>query len=97
MKIRILRTAIEDLAAGRIFYDRQSDGVGGYFVSCMYAEIDALVLQAGHHRIINGYHRIITRRFPYAIYYEKSGQTVVVHRVLDCRRNPKWINERLSE
>jgi hypothetical protein len=99
MKIRILRTAIDYLATGRIFYDRQSDGAGRYFVSCLFAEIDALalVLQAEHHRIINEYHRIITRRFPYASHYEKSGQIVVVHRMPDCRWNPKWIRERLSE
>jgi hypothetical protein len=31
MKVRILRPALEDLAVGRQFYDRQEDGVGDYF------------------------------------------------------------------
>ena len=91
MKIKILRSAIEDMAAGRSFYDRQGEGIGAYFASCMFAEIDSLVLQAGHHRVVIGYHRIITRRFPYAIYYKKTDDFVVVHRILDCRRTPKWI------
>lgn len=97
MKIRILRSAIEDLIAGRIFYEKQGEGIGRYFESCMIAEIDSLVLQAGHHRIVEGYHRIITRRFPYAVYYRMSENTVVVYRVLDCRRNPKWIKDELKK
>jgi hypothetical protein len=31
MRLRILRAALEDLAAGRDFYDLQSEGIGGYF------------------------------------------------------------------
>lgn len=31
MKIRILRSALEDLEAGRRFYDGQQEGVGDYF------------------------------------------------------------------
>ncbi|WP_269747882.1 hypothetical protein [Methylomonas lenta] len=32
MKIRVLRTAMDDLAAGRLFYDKQQEGVGDYFL-----------------------------------------------------------------
>jgi len=95
MKTRILRSAIEDLAAGRAFYEERSAGIGDYFADCMFAEIDSLVFQAGHHRVVQGYHRIVTRKFPYAIYYKMSGQTAVVHRILDCRRDPRWISEAL--
>jgi len=31
MKVQVLRSAIEGLAAGRKFYDRQEAGVGDYF------------------------------------------------------------------
>jgi hypothetical protein len=31
MSIRILPSAIEDLYAGRLFYDKQGDGLGEYF------------------------------------------------------------------
>lgn len=44
MRVRILRPALEDLAAGREFYDRQSAGVGSYFFDSLFAEIDSLVL-----------------------------------------------------
>ena len=96
MKVRILRPALEDLAAGREFYDRQREGVGGYFFDSLFAEIDSLVLYAGIHRIQFGHHRLLAKRFPYAIYYRVSGDEAIVHRVLDCRRDPKWIRRALQ-
>jgi plasmid stabilization system protein ParE len=97
MKVRVLRPALEDLAAGRQFYDRQQEGIGGYFFDSLFAEIDSLVLYAGIHRIQFGYHRLLARRFPYAVYYCVVGEEVVVHRVLDCRRDPRWIRRELKE
>ncbi len=95
MKVRILRPALEDLALGRKFYDRQSEGVGGYFFDSLFADIDSLVLYGGVHRVQFGYHRLLAKRFPYAVYYRVSGPEAVVYRVLDCRRDPQWIRDEL--
>jgi plasmid stabilization system protein ParE len=97
MKVRILRPALEDLAAGREFYDRQESGVGSYFFDSLFTEIDSLVLYAGIHKVQFGYHRLLARRFPYAVYYRVRGHEVVVHRILDCRRDPKWIRSELRK
>lgn len=97
MKVRILRPALEDLAAGRAFYDRQSKGVGSYFFDSLFTEIDSLVLYAGIHRMQFDHHRLLAKRFPYAIYDRVLGSEAVVHRVLDCRRDPKWIRRALRE
>jgi hypothetical protein len=40
MKIEILPSAMEDLADGRGFYDRQGIGVGDYFLQSLFADID---------------------------------------------------------
>ncbi len=32
MRIRILDSAVEDLDRGRLFYDRQGEGLGEYFI-----------------------------------------------------------------
>jgi hypothetical protein len=64
MKVRILRPSLEDLAAGREFYDRQESGVGSYFFDSLFTEIDSLVLYAGIHKVQFGYHRLLARRFP---------------------------------
>ena len=51
MKVRVLRPALEDLANGRRFYDRQQAGVGSYFFNSLFSEIDSLLLHAGAHAI----------------------------------------------
>jgi plasmid stabilization system protein ParE len=96
MKIRLLDSALEDIAAARTFYDSQDDGIGAYFFDSIFAEIDSLVLFAGTHLKKIGFYRQIAQRFPYAIYYKIINDDVVVFHVLDCRRNPKWIRRRLT-
>lgn len=97
MKVQVLRSAIEDLVAGRKFYDRQEAGVGDYFFDSLFAEIDSLALYGGVHSIHFGYHRLLAKRFPYAIYYKIIDSKAVVFRVLDCRRNPNKLHKVLKK
>jgi hypothetical protein len=46
MRLRILDSALEDLDRGRLFYQRQGEGLGVYFLDSLFAEIDSLVLYA---------------------------------------------------
>jgi plasmid stabilization system protein ParE len=89
MRIKILASAIEDLDAGRIFYARQGEGLGEYFFDSIFSEIDSLLLCAGIHARHFGYYRLLAKRFPYAIYYAKELDIVVIYRILDMRRNPE--------
>ena len=92
MKLRLLTSAFNDLADGRDFYERQDKGLGIYFLDSLFSDIDSLVLYAGIHRQVFGFHRLLSKRFPYAIYYQiETGSGVVVYRVLDCRQNPRKI------
>ena len=89
MKVRILASAINDLIAGRKIYDRQGEGLGDYFFDSIFADIDSLALHGGIHLKVFNHHRYLSSRFPYAIYYQMNTDSeVIVHRVLDCRRNP---------
>ena len=97
MMIRVLRSALEDLASARQFYDAHAPGVGDYFFDSLFSEIDSLVLHAGIHRAQFGFHRQLARRFPFAIYYRVAGSDVVVFRVLDCRRDPRAIRKLLAK
>jgi plasmid stabilization system protein ParE len=83
MKVRLLRSAFDDLAAGRDFYDRQQEGVGDYFFDSLFSEIDSLALHAGIRRTVFGFQRLLAKRFPYAIYYRLIEGEAVVFRVLD--------------
>ncbi|WP_019867272.1 type II toxin-antitoxin system RelE/ParE family toxin [Methylovulum miyakonense] len=95
MKIQVFRSAIEDLAAARRFYGRQAPGVGDYFFDSLFAEIDSLALYAGIHSVHFGFYRLLAKRFPYAVYYKITGDTAIVYRVLDCRRDPNRIRKEL--
>ena len=89
MKVRILTSALNDLAGGRAFYEAQGEGLGDYFLDSVFSDIDSLVLYGGIHRKEMGYHRLLARRFPYAVYYKMDADgCVIVFRVLDCRQDP---------
>jgi len=96
MKIKILSSALEDLYLGRLFYEKQGEGLGEYFFDSLFSDIDSLVLYGGIHAKVYGYHRMLSKRFPYAIYYKLEGEEVVaVYRVLDLRRDHKKIKQSL--
>lgn len=96
MKIRILPLAIRDLAHGQRFYERQSIGLGAYFLDSLFSDIDALQIHAGVHQKFHGYFRALSKRFPYAIYYKIEDESANVWRVLDFRQNPARITQGLK-
>ena len=98
MTIRILPSAVADLEDGREFYESREVGLGDYFQDCLCSDIESLVLYAGIHRRIFGFYRLLSKRFPYAIYYRMDGdKEPVVYRILDCRRDPKRIRSALGQ
>ncbi len=96
MRIKILLSAVEDLHDGRVFYQKQGEEVGEYFFDSLFSDIDSLVLYGGIHAKTFGYHRMLSKRFPYAIYYKMEGDIAVVHRVLDLRQDPKKTRDTLT-
>lgn len=96
MKIEILEEAQQDLIEGFNFYERQSTGLGEYFVDSISSDIESLKLYAGIHPWHQGYQRVLSKRFPFAIYYYLQKDTVHVWSVLDCRQDPEKIMDRLT-
>ena len=97
MRIKLLSSALEDLSEGRLFYEKQGEGLGEYFFDSLFSDIDSLTLYGGIHSKVFGYHRLLSKRFPYAIYYKlEEAQVVVVWRVLGLRRDPKKIRQSLE-
>ena len=96
--VRILSSALEDLRGGRKFYDRQQEGIRNYSYDSLLEDIDRLQVEAGIHRKVFGYHRLLSAHFPFAIYHEVTAEgEATVFRIPDCRRNPDWIEARLKE
>jgi len=96
MRIELLDSAEEDLLDGFKFYERQSKGLGNYFLESLFSDIDSLHIYAGIHAIHFGYNRMLSKRFPFAIYYKPDKEIIKVYAILDCRQNPAWIRNRLS-
>jgi plasmid stabilization system protein ParE len=94
--LRILSLAETDLLDGFRFYERQGSGVGWYFLESLNCDIESLRLYAGTHRHVFGYRRMLSKRFPFAIYYDLHGNEIRVWRVLDCRRDPRWLKLTLT-
>ena len=95
MKVKILPTALEDLDRGRRFYGRQGSSLGDYFLDALFSDIDSLELYGGVHMKVFDFHRLLSKRFPYAVYYKVDSETCIVFRVLDCRQEPDKMTEAL--
>ena len=96
MRIEILDEAEKDLVDGFAFYERQSKGLGDYFLDSIFSDVESLHLYAGIHALHFGYHRLLAKRFPFVIYYRIENDIVRVYAILDCRRSPAWIRDRLA-
>jgi len=98
MKLRILESASQDLIEAFCFYEKQKPGLGNYFTETLFSDIDSLQIYAGIHAVFfNNYHRMLSKRFPFAIYYRIKENEVLIYAILDCRRNPAWIRKKLEK
>jgi len=97
MRLQILDLARNDLIEGFHFYEDKEEGLGGYFLINLYADIESLKLFGGVHReVYRGFHRALSKRFPFAIYYTVEEDTVRIRAVVDCRKRPSWIRRHLK-
>ena len=95
MKVEILRTAEDDLVNGYRFYERQEPGIGNYFLETLFAEIDSLEFYAGAHNRKWGKFRMLSRRFPFGVFYTIEKDTAYVTAVLDLRRRPSYLKRQI--
>jgi hypothetical protein len=93
MNVVILEDATEDLESGAQFYESCATGVGDYFLDSILSDLDSIVLFAGVHPIYFGFHRMLSKRFPFGIYYEVKDDDAYVYAILDLRRDPPLDSE----
>ena len=96
--VQISEDALEDLNNGYLFYEAQESALGEYFAACLRADIEGLRISAGIHRVVYcDYHRLLSRVFPYGIFYTIEQESAVVWAVVDLRRSPEWVRQRLAD
>jgi hypothetical protein len=89
-QIKISKYAKEDLKNAYNFYENQLLGLGEKFFNVIIAEIEMLEIYGCLHQKVYGYHRMLSKKFPYAIYYDcdKKNKIIYVIAILDLRQNP---------
>lgn len=95
-RVRLLPEAERDLEIGADFYESQQPGLGSFFNDSLSADIESLRIYAGIHETYKGLHRLISKRFPFSIYYLVSEDSVDIYAVLDARQDPEAIDNRLG-
>ena len=95
-RVVVLEEAAEDLEEAREFYDAREAGVGDYCVTALLADIESLALHHGIHRRHYDCFRMLASRFPFGIYYLEAEHETRVVAVLDLRRNPSWIRQKVT-
>lgn len=91
-----LEEAARDLDAGKAFYDEKGEGIGLYFIDSLLSDIESLRLISGVHSKRFGFYRLLSKRFPFAVYYDIDGSIARVAAVLDMRRDPAWTRQELE-
>lgn len=90
IKFRIFSAAARDLANAVEYYETQSSGLGSDFldefertVSRICRFPDAWALVSSRMR------RCLMRRFPYAVFYSRNNEEIIIAGVADLRMNPE--------
>lgn len=96
-EIVLLKEAVDDLENGENFYNNREFGVGTYFWDSLISDIESLIIFAGIHPKKHGLFQMLSKRFPYAIYYEIADSVAYVIAVLPMRKNPSWIVDNLRK
>lgn len=96
MNVELRDEALDDVENAATFYGEQSVGLDEYFLKCLREDIKKLETTGGVHEKYREFHRSLSDRFPYAIYYLVVEEIVDVVAVLDCRRDPEVPNTRLG-
>lgn len=77
-----------DLRDASKWYESQRAGLGAEFLNEIESAIQALVHDPQRHAVYyRGFRRILTRRFPYKLFYRLEGKRIIVFRLLHAHRD----------
>jgi toxin ParE1/3/4 len=87
-RVVIRPNAEADLREACFWYDSQRSGLGDELLNEIGNAIRMLEEQPERRPIYyNGFRRLLTRRFPYKIFYRIEGDRVIIFRILHAKRD----------
>jgi plasmid stabilization system protein ParE len=88
MRLVIRSRAETDLREAQNWYENQRTGLGAEFLAEIDATIRVLIRDPQRHPVYyRGFRRVLTRRFPYKLFYRLEDDRVIIFRVLHVRRD----------
>jgi plasmid stabilization system protein ParE len=81
-----------DIAEAYAWYEGRRVGLGEDFLSSVDACLESIRRRPDIYPVVyESYRRSLTRRFPYAVFYEPAETTVTIYAVFHTSRDPdKW-------
>ncbi len=96
-KLIIAPEAEADIDEAYGWYEAQRIGLGEEFLGCVDASIAGICRKPELHPIVfKQYRRVLTRRFPYAVFYEHENGLVTVYCVFHTSLDPEKWRKRLT-
>jgi plasmid stabilization system protein ParE len=89
--------ADEEVLEAYNWYERREPGLGEDFLRA----VEACVLLTRRHPemwpvAVDEFRRALVRRFPYEIFYERTGDSLIIHSVFNCSQDPEKWRQRLG-
>lgn len=89
--------AEKDIAAAYDWYEQCRYGLGEEYLNCVDACIERIRRSPEIHAIAyQDFRRALVRRFPFAVFYEYDGETLIVCCVFHTAQNPSKWRDRLG-
>ncbi len=92
VELSIAPEASSDIAEAYAWYEDRRAGLGEEFLSSVDACLEGIRRRPEMYQVAHEtYRRALTRRFPFAVFYENTGARVTIYAVLHTSRHPdKW-------
>jgi len=84
--------AVQDIGDAYVFYEGREIGLGEEFLRCAEACLGSIRRHPRAYPTVHeNYRRALIRRFPYAVFYEWSGDRIEIFAFFHCSQDPqKW-------
>jgi plasmid stabilization system protein ParE len=96
-KLVLLPEARQDIAEAYSWYEGQAPGLGMDFIRCLEVAILSIERRPQVYPVVHeNYRRALVRRFPYAIFFERDSEQIVIYSIFHCSQDPQKWRDRLT-